>query len=210
MNEVQSSNTKTTKKKTWIKFYPERWLFGSTREEMTNAERAVWFDFLALAALNDPPRQFEFISRRRLANQLNISIKLLNSTIDKATTYGKIEIKETHIGQVKDKTKRKKDITSTQHVANGINLASTQSKIGLTLHIAKILTWAKYQSDYMRQKPHREAKKVYHEYKGNRVTELHESDLRSVTEVTDRGEEQRGEEDKKERKEKKREDPGTY
>jgi len=76
----------------YIKFYPERWIFGSTRDEMTNAERAVWIDFLALAYLNDPPGQIDFTSFKRLAKQLNISLKLLKGTIKKALANGKIKI----------------------------------------------------------------------------------------------------------------------
>lgn len=97
-----TENSIKRKKKTWIKFYPEKWLFGSTREELTNAERAVWFDFLALAALNDPPGEFSFFSYRRLANQLNISVKLLKSLIQKASLYKKIELQETQIGSESD------------------------------------------------------------------------------------------------------------
>ena len=50
-----------SKKKTYIKFFPEKWIFGSTREEMTNAERAVWMDLLSLAAINDSVGYVDFI-----------------------------------------------------------------------------------------------------------------------------------------------------
>ena len=81
-------------KGTYIRLYAERWIHGSTREEMTNAERAVFIDLLALSALNDPPGQIDYCSHRRLAGQLNLSQRLLRSTIEKALHFRKIEVRE--------------------------------------------------------------------------------------------------------------------
>jgi hypothetical protein len=129
----------------YIRLYPERWIHGSTREELTNAERAVWIDLLALAGLNDPPGQIIFFTRKRLANTLNISEKLLNSTLNKAIYFRKIDIKPDQI-EVKSTTK----ITT---------LGTSQSKIGSELHTIYILKWDEYQSEYMRQKPYRTGEK---------------------------------------------------
>jgi len=181
------------KKKTWIKFYPERWIFGSSREEMTNAERAVWMDILALAALNDPPGQVEFLSYKRLACQLNISIKLLKSTISKAIAYGKIDIKENPFGSNLDKIKQKVDQSGIQVETKNINLGNSQSKIGLILRTIKILKWNEYQSEYMRQKPHREKKKIEEELDREEDEKLQNPGPKAVTQVTDRGEERRRE-----------------
>ena len=85
------------KRKLWIKLYPENWIHGSTREEMTNAERAVWIDLLALAALNDPPGRISFRKLIRLAKQINVSAKLLKCTLKKALQYDKIETNPSQI-----------------------------------------------------------------------------------------------------------------
>lgn len=37
----------------WIKLHIDPWLWGSTRTELTPAERAVWIDLLALAGVNN-------------------------------------------------------------------------------------------------------------------------------------------------------------
>jgi len=193
------------KKKTWIKFYPERWIFGSSREEMTNAERAVWMDILALAALNDPPGQVEFLSYKRLAHQLHISLRLLKSAISKAIAYGKIDIKETPFGSNLDEVKQKVDQDFHEKKSNlnqnGIKLGSklttfdtNQSKIGLTLRTIKILKWNEYQSEYWRQKPHRERKKMKKELDQEEDEKLQNSGPKTVTQVTGRGEERRREE----------------
>jgi len=193
------------KKKTWIKFYPERWIFGSSREEMSNAERAVWMDFLALAALNDPPGQVQFLSYKRLAHQLNISVKLLKSTISKALAYGKIDVKETPFGQNLDEVKQKVDKdfqekkqnlsqNSAQLGSKLVSFDTDRSKIGLTLRTIKILKWNEYQNEYWRQKPHREKKKMKKELDQEEDEKLQNPGKKTVTQVTDRGEERRREE----------------
>lgn len=197
MTEQSAMSMKKTKKKTWIKLYPEKWIFGSTREELTNAERAIWMDFLALAALNDPPGQIEFIGKKRLANQLNISPKLLNSTIQKATDYGKIEINEPQIGSDLNGQRKKSSSKQDQSVTKKDNLVSTQPKYGLKVKTIKILKWNEYQSEYMRQSPYRSKGKGIiepEESKGDKRKGLVKVNLDDVTQVTDRGEERRGEE----------------
>ncbi|MFC2160138.1 hypothetical protein ACFLRX_00635 [Acidobacteriota bacterium] len=196
MTEQSGMNMKKTKQKTWIKMYPEKWIFGSTREELTNAERAVWMDFLALAALNDPPGEIEFITERRLANQLNISPKLLNSTIKKATHYGKIVIDEPKVGtDLKDQDKKSKP-RQDQPEAKNDKLVTTQPKFGLTVKTIRILKWNVYQSEYMRQKTYRSRSKEGtdpEESTGDKRTGLKKINLVDVTQVTDRGEENRRE-----------------
>lgn len=184
-----------TKKKGHIRLCPENWICGSTREEMTPAERGVWIDFLALAYLNEPVGQINFITERRLANLLHVSPKLLSKTIQKAKLHGKIDIIEEQANPVLDKKKKKNDSTCDQPDSKSSTLESTQSKIGLPLRIIRILNWNKYQSDYLRQKPYRERKSAEQEYN----EDVDESDEKlqnlepeNVTQVTDRGEERRG------------------
>lgn len=185
-----------TKKKGWFKVCPEKWLFGSTREEMTPAERGVWIDFLALAYMNDPPGQIDFFTERRLANKLNITTKLLRSTIEKASAYGKIDLDGTPIAskfdEKKDKTGSKRD----QHDSKRGELVSSRSKFGIPQRTIKILKWNEYQSEYLRQKPYRQNR--YEEEESREDEKEHDEKLqnsspKSVTQVTDRGEERRGE-----------------
>ena len=200
MTETSRKENKKTKKKLWIKLYPERWLFGSSREELTNAERAVWIDFLALAAMNDPLGQVDFMSYKRLAYQLNISVRLLTSVINKALAYGKIELRQMPFGS---KFNEKEQIVSPnddQTVTKNANFGHSQSKIGLTLRTIKILKWDEYQSEYMRQKPHREKRKEQEEEQLEESKKLQKSGLKAVSQVTDRGEERRKEEKRKEEK----------
>ncbi len=198
MIDTSSKENKKTKKKLWIKLYPERWLFGSSREEMTNAERAVWIDFLALAAMNDPLGQVDFISYKRLAYQLNISVRLLKSVINKALAYGKIELRQMPFGSKSDEKEQKVGPNDDQAVTKNANFGHSQSKIGLTLRTIKILKWDEYQSEYMRQKPHREKRKEQEEEQLEESKKLQKSGLKAVSQVTDRGEERRKEEKREE------------
>jgi hypothetical protein len=147
-----------SKKKSWFKVCPEKWLFGSTREEMTSAERGVWIDFLALAFMNDPPGQIDFFTYRRLANQLNITVKLLEATIRKAKFYGKIELKEEQVSSDFIKKKVKNDSTCDQLDTKSDTLVINRSRIGLLLRSIIIIKWNEYQSEYLRQRPYRQRK----------------------------------------------------
>jgi hypothetical protein len=180
----------------WFKVCPEKWIFGSTREEMTPAERGVWMDFLALAAINDPPGQVDFFSERRLANSLNISVKLLRSTINKAIFYEKIDLDGTPIGQSDNKKIEKSSSTCDQLGSKNGEFVQSRSKIGLPRRTIKILNWNDYQNEYLRQKPYRT--KSYEEEQDNEEEKepdekLQNSGSRVVTPVTDRGEERRKE-----------------
>jgi len=161
---------------------------------MTNAERAVWMDFLALAAINDPPGQVDFISEKRLANQLNISTKLLKSAIKKALAYGKIDLEENEFGSGFNEKREKLKPTCDQLDIKNTNLGTTQSKIGLTLRSIKILKWDEYQSEYMRQKPYREKEGGDKKEGQGEDEKLQNPGPKIVTQVTDRGEERRREE----------------
>jgi hypothetical protein len=142
----------------YIKFYPERWIFGSTREELTNAERAVWMDFLALAYLNDPPGQVDFTSFRRLARQLFISEKLLITTVKKSLLNAKIKL-ILYSADPKSGEKVADSELNCDQVDSKLNtFDATRSKIGITLYTLFILRWNEYQGEYLRQKPYREAK----------------------------------------------------
>jgi hypothetical protein len=75
----------------WFKLYPQKWLLGSTRFELSIEQRAVFVDFLALASLHDPPGEFVFYSIEQLATQFQVSVSLVESTIKRCVETKKIE-----------------------------------------------------------------------------------------------------------------------
>lgn len=83
--------TRQSRATTWLKFYSENHLWGSTRSELNPDERAVWVDFLCLAAMKFG--QVEVFSREQLAKQLLINPELLDRSIEKFLKYGKIKKK---------------------------------------------------------------------------------------------------------------------
>ncbi len=183
------------RKKGWFKVCPEKWIFGSTREEMTSAERGVWMDFLALAYLNDPPGQIDFFTYKRLANQLNIRLNLLKQTIDKALLYEKVELKETKSEPKTNKKDGESGPISTQHVPKKAPSCQIDYNMKVSARTIIILKWDEYQSEYLRQKPYRKGKSEEEEVveEGEEQGErLQTSDTKSVTLVTNRGEERRG------------------
>ncbi len=76
---------------THFKFYSEKYLWGSTRTELSPEERAVWIDFLCLATMNYGA--IEIYSRDQLAQQLMIPRKLLDRSINKFIKFEKIKKK---------------------------------------------------------------------------------------------------------------------
>lgn len=80
----------------WIKLFTSGWLHGSIRWQLDAAERGTFADLLALAGEcghegkicdnDDRPFPLQFI-----ANQLNIPLDLLGSTIAKCKAEGRIE-----------------------------------------------------------------------------------------------------------------------
>jgi hypothetical protein len=79
----------------WIKLHVDKWLDGSTRNELSPAERAIWIDFLALAGRyqKDGKRDGLIITARdSLSRVLNVDRRLLDRAIEKFLEYGKITI----------------------------------------------------------------------------------------------------------------------
>lgn len=81
----------------WIKLWTYEWLLGSTRYELTPAERSIWTDFLALAGLyhKDGKREGKIpADLRALARTLNVDQALLQRAITKFEAHGKIQVEE--------------------------------------------------------------------------------------------------------------------
>jgi len=85
---VTEEKTRGRRPKTRFWVWAEQWLLGSTRTELTNEERAVFMDFLCLAALSGGC--VEVYSRDQLTSQLFISRELLDKCIEKFIKTGKI------------------------------------------------------------------------------------------------------------------------
>lgn len=70
----------------WFPFWIDKWLLGSTRDELTVEQCAVWVDFLALSYKDDgyirANKGFPY-SVKRLSGLLNRSEKLIQETIDR-------------------------------------------------------------------------------------------------------------------------------
>jgi len=77
----------------WVPLWIDSWLYGSTRNELTNEERALWIDLLALAGKDQgfiranenipyPPEQ--------LAGLLRQPVELLNKTIERCVETQKL------------------------------------------------------------------------------------------------------------------------
>jgi len=70
----------------WFPFWIDKWIFGSTRDELTVEQCAVWVDFLALSYKDEGYiRANEGIPYpiKRLAGLLNRSEELIQQTIDR-------------------------------------------------------------------------------------------------------------------------------
>jgi len=78
----------------WMPLWIDKWLLGSTRQELEPAERAVWIDLLALASKDDGwIRANEEMSypARTLAGIFMLPEELLETTVKKCIKAGKLE-----------------------------------------------------------------------------------------------------------------------
>jgi len=89
MVEIKRTGGRRPETRFWL--WSEQWLLGSTRTELTNEERAVFIDFLCLAAMKGGC--IECFSRDQLGSQLCINRELLDHCVKKFIETGKIERK---------------------------------------------------------------------------------------------------------------------
>lgn len=81
--------------KRWLKLYTVEWIEGSIRIDLTPAQRSVWADLLAMAALS---RREGYIERSEgipytaqdLAARFVVDVTLVNSTIESCLKEGRI------------------------------------------------------------------------------------------------------------------------
>jgi len=78
----------------WIPLWVEKWLWGSTRIELTPAERSVWVDLMVLGSKDDgyiranPTTPYQ---DQQLAGMLCLEATLLQSAVAQCIQYGKLE-----------------------------------------------------------------------------------------------------------------------
>lgn len=77
----------------WIPLWVEKWLWGSTRIELTPAERSVWVDLMALGSKDDGyirANETTPYLDQQLAGILCIEADLLHAAVEKCIQYGKL------------------------------------------------------------------------------------------------------------------------
>jgi len=155
---------KQSRATTHFKFYSEKYLWGSTRSELTPDERSVWVDFMCLATMNYG--QIEVYSRDQLAQQLIISRKLLDRSINKFIKFGKIKKKYSK--------KEKKEVFSIkkwdQYQADYLKKRAKKSG-----------TYEKKERIEKTEKSDTENEHTLQERKGNNIT-LQNTTLKEITE----------------------------
>ncbi len=90
---------RTSWRRTWIKLYPIDCLDGSIRYQLEADERGVWYDLLNFAAICNKPGSIADKDERAypltfVANRLNITLELLESTVKKCSEEGRIKVDE--------------------------------------------------------------------------------------------------------------------
>jgi hypothetical protein len=117
----------------WVKLWVNEWLDGTTRFEMSDAQRAFWTDLLAMAGRSRFPGIIcaGQIDGKFVGYPLNKFQALMSEPIDVESTFALFE------------KNRKVEVEVTQE---------TPTK----LYKLTLLNWARYQSEYQRQKPYRQ------------------------------------------------------
>ena len=121
-----------TTSRSWIKLWVNEWLDGTTRYQMTDAQRAFWIDLLAMAGRSRYPG---IVAAGKDDNSwVGYPLSVYQSM---ATS---IDIKKT-LALFVD--------------TNKISLEETEGAGGRPLFKITIINWRKYQSEYLRQKAYR-------------------------------------------------------
>lgn len=87
---------RTSWRRTWIKLYPVDCLDGSIRYQLESDERGVWYDLLNFSAICATAGVISDKDNRAfphsfIANRLNVSLELLERTLDKCKEEGRID-----------------------------------------------------------------------------------------------------------------------
>lgn len=87
---------RTLLQRRWIKLYPQQCLEGSIRYQLEPDERGVWYDLLVFAGICNQDGWIRDRDKRAfpiqfIANRLNIPLELLERTVEKCLTEGRVE-----------------------------------------------------------------------------------------------------------------------
>lgn len=77
----------------WFPLWSDKWLWGSTRLELSPAERSVWVDLMALANKDDGhirANETTAYPAEQLAGMFRVPTQVLKSTIEKCLKYNKL------------------------------------------------------------------------------------------------------------------------
>lgn len=133
--------TETQKRMPWFKVWAEPWFDSSMRIELTNDERGIWLDLLALACRSRFPGMIA--SGRDEKNQiLGYPLRFL---VAKTISWTEKQIK---------------DALETLKVTGRISITETPLRTGEIGQIITIMSWEKWQSEYARTKKYYDKKKT--------------------------------------------------
>src|SRR5882724_9421973 len=122
-------------KRVWVKLWAEEWLDGTTRFEMSDAQRALWVDLLALAGRSRFPGRIcaGEVSGYFVGYPLAKFQALMAEPIDIWETFCLFE----KTGKIK---------------------LTVTAEMPVKLVMIELVNWGRYQSEYQRQKPYRAQK----------------------------------------------------
>lgn len=151
--EVTSVNPKFGRR-SWVKLWVNEWLDGTTRYEMSDAQRAFWIDLLAMAGRSRYPGVIcagKSPDGKYIGYPINKFQSLMSEPLNVEETLAMFE----RTGK--------------------ITVESTPDS-PLKLLTLELLNWDKYQSEYQRQKPYRKRTKLQksdtHSYNQGNKTEV--------------------------------------
>lgn len=130
--EVTHVNPKFGRRQ-WVKLWVNEWLDGTTRFEMTDAQRAFWIDLLAMAGRSRFPG--------RICAGISPDGAYIGYPINK---FQSLMAEPIDVPQTLDLFERTKKVALT---------VTTEQPTRLVM--IEILNWHKYQSEYQRQKKYR-------------------------------------------------------
>jgi hypothetical protein len=151
MNDEQ----RKTKKPGYMKWYPERWLGGSNRDEFTAAQSGIWVDMLCLGYMNDPPGQIDVTSLHRLANKIQRPKKMVLGTIRRAVLNNKIRIIKVWVDPQNGKKLEDFELNLSDLDTFAQPFDTKKSKVGVPLYAIIFLRWDEFQPAWLRQRPYK-------------------------------------------------------
>lgn len=92
MAKRKSRQGRRPAKPRWLKFHIDGLLFGTTREELTPAERSIWYDLILLAGRSDPCNGWLQARIESIPRILKAPRSLVERALAKCAQHGKVQI----------------------------------------------------------------------------------------------------------------------